>query len=214
MIFADCIRESIDRLQSQVDQVSTHARLIQVEPLLIGNQVYVRFVYETGDAAGQNMTTACTWHACQWLLGYMQKQHGLHIENFWIESNMSGDKKVNFQSFIAGRGTRVSAETFISSEDLMQTLKVTPEQMVKCHHLGMMGASQSGMIGYNVNTANIIAASFAATGQDIACVHESSVAQLHVQADAGGLYASILLPSLVVGTVGGGTALPRQRQRK
>jgi len=212
MILADCIRESIERLQAQVDQVSTHANLIQVEPFLIGNQVYVRFVYETGDAAGQNMTTACTWHACQWLMEYLHRQRGVRIENFWIESNMSGDKKVNFQSFIAGRGTRVSAETFISSEDLMQVLKVTPEQMVKCHHLGMMGASQSGMIGYNVNTANIIAASFAATGQDIACVHESSVAQLHVQSDEGGLYASILLPSLVVGTVGGGTALPRQRQ--
>jgi hypothetical protein len=119
---------------------------------------------------------------------------------------------VNFQSFIAGRGTRVSAEAFISSEDLMRILKVTPEQMVQCHHLGMLGACQSGMIGYNVNTANAIAAIFAATGQDIACVHESSVAQFHVQPVDGGLYASMLLPSLVVGTVGGGTALPRQQQ--
>ena len=212
MLFADTVRETVDDLQAQVNQVSSHAKLIQVEPFLIGNQVHVRFVYETGDAAGQNMTTSSTWHACQWLMGYMQKHRSVRFENFWIEGNMSGDKKVNFQSFIAGRGTRVSAEVFIPSENLMRILKVTPEQMVDGHHLGMAGACQTGMIGYNINTANVIAASFTATGQDIACVHESSVAQLHVQSMEGGLYASMLLPSLVVGTVGGGTALPRQRQ--
>jgi NADP-dependent 3-hydroxy-3-methylglutaryl-CoA reductase len=212
MLFADTIREVVDDLQTQVNQVSSHAKLMQVEPFLIGNQVHVRFVYETGDAAGQNMTTSSTWHACQWLMEYMQRHRSVRFESFWIEGNMSGDKKVNFQSFISGRGTRVSAEAFISREDLMQVLKVTPEQMVKCHHLGMVGACQTGMIGYNVNTANVIAAIFTATGQDIACVHESSVAQLHVQSVDDGLYASMLLPSLVVGTVGGGTALPRQRQ--
>ena len=212
MIFAETVRETVDDLQAQVNQVSSHARLTQVDPFLIGNQVHVRFVYETGDAAGQNMTTSSTWHACQWLMGYMQKQRSMHFENFWIEGNMSGDKKVSFQSFIAGRGTRVSAEVFIPSENLMRILKVTPEQMVKCHNLGMVGACQTGMIGYNINTANVIAASFAATGQDIACVHESSVAQLHVQSMEEGLYASMLLPSLVIGTVGGGTALPQQRQ--
>ncbi len=68
------------------------------------------------------------------------------------------------------------------------------------------------MVGYNINVANVIAAVFAASGQDIASVHESSVAQLHVQSVNDGLYASMLLPSLVVGTVGGGTALPRQQQ--
>jgi NADP-dependent 3-hydroxy-3-methylglutaryl-CoA reductase len=212
MLFADTIHEQVANLQAQVNQVSSHARLTEVVPFLIGNQVHVRFVYETGDAAGQNMTTTSTWHASQWLMQYMHKHHGVSFEDFWIEGNLSGDKKVNFQSFITGRGTRVSAEAFISAEHLMRVLKVTPEQMVKCHQLGMIGACQSGMIGYNVNTANVIAASFAATGQDIASVHESSVAQLHVQADGEGLYASITLPALVVGTVGGGTALPRQRQ--
>ena len=212
MLFAETVRETVDDLQTQVNQVSSHAKLTQVEPFLIGNQVHVRFVYETGDAAGQNMTTSSTWHACQWLMGHMQKHRSVHFEDFWIEGNMSGDKKVNFQSFIAGRGTRVSAEAFIPRENLMRILKVTPEQMVEGHHLGMAGACQTGMIGYNINTANVIAAAFAATGQDIACVHESSVAQLHVQSMEGGLYASMLLPSLVVGTVGGGTTLPRQQQ--
>ena len=212
IMFSNSITEHVEQLQQQVKQVSQYAKLIQVDPVLIGNQVHVRFIYETGDAAGQNMTTTSTWHACQWLMKHMQKTLSIQFEDFWIEGNMAGDKKVNYQSFIAGRGTRVSAEVFIPSEVLYQTLKVTPEQMIKCHQLGMAGACQSGMVGYNINTANVIAAIYAATGQDIACVHESSVAQLHMQAEENGIYASILLPSLVVGTVGGGTGLSRQQQ--
>ena len=212
LLFADFVREHVTELQEQVRQVSNHAKLSQIVPFLIGNQVHVRFVYETGDAAGQNMSTTCTWHACQWLMKTMHERHHVCFENFLIEGNMSGDKKVNYQSFIAGRGTRVSAEAFIATEVLERVLKATPEQMVKCNQLGMVGACQTGMIGYNLNTANVIAAVFAATGQDIACVHESSVAQLHLQTVEGGLYASINLPALVVGTVGGGTGLPRQRQ--
>ncbi len=212
IIFSNSVAELVEQLQEQVRHVSKYAKLTQVDPVLIGNQVHVRFVYETGDAAGQNMTTTCTWHACQWLMKHIKKSLGIQFEDFWIEGNMAGDKKVSYQSFIAGRGTRVSAEVFIPADVLSQTLKVTPEQMVKCHQLGMAGACQSGMVGYNINTANVIAAVFAATGQDIACVHESSVAQLHVQAEENGIYASILLPSLVVGTVGGGTGLQKQNQ--
>jgi hydroxymethylglutaryl-CoA reductase (NADPH) len=212
IILSNSITNHVADLQEQVRQVSQHAKLIQVDPVLIGNQVHVKFIYETGDAAGQNMTTTSTWHACQWFMKHMKKSLGIQCEDFWIEGNMAGDKKVNYQSFIFGRGTRVTAEVFIPSDILRKTLKVTPEQMVKCHQLGMAGACQSGMVGYNINTANVIAAIFAATGQDIACVHESSVAQLHVQAEENGIYASILLPSLVVGTVGGGTGLAKQQQ--
>ena len=61
------------------------------------------------------------------------------------------------------------------------------------------------MVGYNINVANIVAAMFTACGQDIACVHESSLAQLHLDKVEGGVYASMLMPSLIVGTVGGGT---------
>lgn len=70
------------------------------------------------------------------------------------------------------------------------------------------------MIGANVNVANVVAAAFTATGQDIACVHESSVGQLHISPPDkdGSLYVSLHMPSLVVGTVGGGTGLPRQKE--
>jgi NADP-dependent 3-hydroxy-3-methylglutaryl-CoA reductase len=211
LIFAAWVRDHVEPLRDQSRRVSNHAKLTSVEPTLIGNLVNVAFVYETGDAAGQNMTTACTWACCQWLSDQMKHLDGVQIEDFLIEGNMSGDKKVTFQSFIAGRGIRVTAEAFITTSVLADVLKVTPDQIVRGHVKGMIGALQTGMVGYTANVANTIAAIFTATGQDIACVHECSLGHLSMEVVPDGIHTSLLLPALVVGTVGGGTHLPAQR---
>jgi hydroxymethylglutaryl-CoA reductase (NADPH) len=212
MMFVNWIRDHVPEIREQTRQVSRHARLVSVEPTILGNMVHLHFLYETGDAAGQNMTTTCTWQACQWLMKQMRHFNDIQFENFIIEANMSGDKKVNFQSFIDGRGTRVTAEAYLSRDAIERTLKVTPEQLIRSNQGFMAGSVQVGMVGYNINIANIIAAMFTATGQDIACVHESSIGYLHVVPADDGIYASLLLPSLIVGTVGGGTGLPRQNE--
>jgi NADP-dependent 3-hydroxy-3-methylglutaryl-CoA reductase len=208
--FSRFVLEHEAELRAKAESVSRHARLTSVEATAAGRMVNVVFRYETGDAAGQNMTTSCTWHACQWLIGEIEELPGLALETFLVEGAMSGDKKVTFQSFLSGRGTRVAADCFLSASVLSHVLHVTPDQALEAHERGMAGAAGIGMIGYNVNAANVVAALFTATGQDIACVHESSLAQLHVERADGGLVASMLLPSLIVGTVGGGTHLPRQ----
>ena len=211
-LFSSWIRDHVAEIRAEVGKVSRHAQLISVEPTVLGNQVHVTFLYETGDAAGQNMTTSCTWHCCQWLMAQMRHYDDIAFEHFIIEANMSGDKKVTFQSLIQGRGTRVTAECFLTAEQLERVLKVTPEQLLRTSQGFMAGSAQVGMVGFNINVANVIAAIFTATGQDIACVHESSLALLNIQPVQDGLYASVTLPALIVGTVGGGTALPRQRE--
>lgn len=210
--FSSWIRDHVEDIRAQVSKVSSHANLISVEPTLMGNQVHVQFIYETGDAAGQNMTTSCTWFCCQWLMQQMEHYDEIVFDNFIIEANMSGDKKVNFRSFIVGRGTRVNAECLLSDEVIESVLKVKPDQLMITYHAIIAGSTSVGMIGFNANVANIIAAIFTATGQDIASVHESSLAQLYMQRVEGGIYASMMLPALIVGTVGGGTALPNQRE--
>src|SRR5262249_19782961 len=127
------------------------------------------------------------------------------------EGNGSGDKKVTFQSFTAGRGIRGMAEGLLDREICQKGVKGTPEQMVHPYMVGGAGSINVGMVGLNNNNAHVIAAIFAATGQDIACVHECSVGQLSMQVVDGDLYASMVLPSLIVGTVGGGTHLPAQQ---
>ncbi len=211
-LFKDWIADHIDEIREQTRKVSRYAQLIDLVPQLLGNTVHVKFLYETGDAAGQNMTTTCTWHACQWIMQQVKHIPEISLEHFLIDANMSGDKKVTYQSFIEGRGTRVVAECFLTREVLQRVLKVTPGQLVDTHRVALAGSIHSGMIGYNINVANVVAAMFAALGQDIACVHESSLAQLNIQDSEDGIYASLVMPSLIVGTVGGGTHLPRQQE--
>jgi len=69
----------------------------------------------------------------------------------------------------------------------------------------------TGLQGFNINVANVVAGIFAATGQDIASVHESSLGQVVFEENNGDLYASLTLPNLVIGTVGGGTQLRSQK---
>jgi NADP-dependent 3-hydroxy-3-methylglutaryl-CoA reductase len=210
-LFCRWIADHVTEIRAQVGKVSRYAKLISLDTRMLGNMVHVAFVYETGDAAGQNMTTTCTWQACQWMMAQMAHYEEIRFDNFIIEANMSGDKKVNYQSFIAGRGTRVLAEAFLSEAMLQAVLKVDSKLLLTAHHGFVAGSVQIGMVGYNINVANIVAAMFTACGQDIACVHESSVAQLHLEGVEGGVYASMLMPCLIVGTVGGGTHVQDQK---
>jgi NADP-dependent 3-hydroxy-3-methylglutaryl-CoA reductase len=210
VLLAAWLRDHVHELREKVREVSRHAELVSIEAVIMGRSVHVQFLYETADAAGQNMTTVCTWHACQWLIQQMRFFPEAHVEHFYIDGNTSGDKKVTYRSFINGRGIRVVAECVLRRDVLERVLKVTPEMVMASYGRSLAGAVTTGMIGFNVNVANTIAAMFTATGQDIACVHESSLAQLHFEAVPEGIYASIVLPGLIVGTVGGGTHLPGQ----
>jgi NADP-dependent 3-hydroxy-3-methylglutaryl-CoA reductase len=210
LLFAEWIRDHLHVLREQVGAVSRHAHLVSVEPVIVGRMVHVYFLYQTGDAAGQNMTTACTWQACQWLMRQMDRYPEVSFENFIIEANMSGDKKVTFASFVGGRGTRVVADVQLTHRVLESVLKVTADELYTSYSCGTAGSIHAGMIGFNINCANVVAAIFTATGQDIASVHESSLAHLFMEKVPEGIHASMVLPSLVIGTVGGGTHLPAQ----
>lgn len=199
-------------IQSLIKKRSNFSKLIEIEPVIIGRSVHLCFIYETGDAAGQNMTTICTMSVCTWLIDDIQQNCGIEVVEFVLEGNLSTDKKASHRSAIRGRGTQVIAECKIPHAVLLSTLKVTPEQMVKIYNRGISANVYAGMQAFNVNVANIVAGIFAATGQDIACTHESSIAQLHLEIDGGDLYASLTMPSLIVGTVGGGTRLSAQNE--
>ncbi len=205
------LADHIEEIREQVGLVSNHARLLRLEPWQAGRIVHVRFCYATGDAAGQNMTTACTWRACQWIEEAVARVPGIEIVYSGIDGNASGDKKVTSANLLGGRGARVTAECWIDRATMADVLKTTPEGMLHGHAIGTSGGIQSGIYGYTVNAVNLVAAVFVATGQDIACVHESGAAIFALDADGDGVRATMILPSLVVGTVGGGTALPAQR---
>lgn len=141
-LFANWTRDHLDEIQKCVRKVSSYANLVSLEPNIIGNMVNLGFVFETGDAAGQNMTTACTWQACQWIIKRVNQISGIRIDDFFIEGNMSGDKKVNYRAFISGRGIQVTAECYLPRRIIKQVLKTTPEQLQRGYLLSVTGGLQ------------------------------------------------------------------------
>lgn len=207
--FAEWLPEQMVSLIECCGHVSRHAVLQSVETSVESCMVHALFEYETGDAAGQNMTTATTWHACQWVLERIH-EHGWSLPRFLIEGNLSSDKKVNLANIDRGRGCAVIAECRLDRQTLRDVLKVDPDELLRTYQVVRSAAERVRMVGCNVNVANAVAAIFTATGQDIACVHESSVGMLDMRTTNGGLWARLFLPGLVIGTVGGGTHLPAQ----
>jgi hydroxymethylglutaryl-CoA reductase (NADPH) len=79
--------------------------------------------------------------------------------------------------------------------------------------VGNVGAFLCGANNNGAHSPNAITALFIATGQDVANVAESSAGIVHTEiVGSGDLYISITIPSLIVATHGGGTALVTQKE--
>lgn len=192
--------------------VSDHSQYAKLEELKInmeGNHVLTIFEYTCGEAAGQNMATICTDAICH----YIAEHAPVKPLHWFIESNYSGDKKATSVSFSSVRGKKVTAEAIIKRNVVEEVLHSTPEQMATYWQSSVVAASQSGSIGIQGHFANGLTALYLACGQDVACVSEAHVGitRIEVRPD-GDLYITVTLPSLVVGTVGGGTHLPTQQE--
>jgi hydroxymethylglutaryl-CoA reductase (NADPH) len=126
---------------------------------------------------------------------------------------MSGDKKATALSFHNTRGKRVTAEVRLPMEVCTGILKASPRDIYEAWKISMVASLQSGAIGSQSHFANGLTALFIATGQDAACIAEAAVGitEYSLEED-GSLTANVCLPNLVVGTVGGGTGLPTQRE--
>ena len=120
----------LEELQERTRDVSRHAKLVAVQPLMLGINVVARFSFETGDAAGQNMSTACAWHLCRFIDRQLRHDPSIAPEAFYVESNASLDKKVGFASWLGGRGLRVIASATLADPICRRVLKVSSEQML------------------------------------------------------------------------------------
>ncbi len=191
-----------------VAATSRYAKILDMRINLEGNHVTLIFEYSTGDAAGQNMVTICSEKIC----AFIMENTPVDPTHHFIESNYSGDKKATAVSFSRVRGKKVTAEVRLSRAIVVDVLQSTPELMMQYWRTATVGTAQSGALGLQGHVANGLTALYLACGQDVACVAESYVGITRFeQTEEGGLYASVTLPALTVGTVGGGTSLPTQR---
>jgi hydroxymethylglutaryl-CoA reductase (NADPH) len=197
-----------ERFQERASQTTRHGKLVDMKITVEGNHVYLYFEFTTGDASGQNMVTIATEAICT----YIRENSPVKPRLCYVEANLSGDKKASIQSFQTVRGKKVTAEAIIDGELIKKRLHTTPQKLVEYWCISAIGGALSNTIGLQGQYANGLAALYLACGQDVACVAESSVGLTRFEITAKDeLYASVTLPNLMVGTVGGGTALPSQR---
>jgi hydroxymethylglutaryl-CoA reductase (NADPH) len=155
------------------------------------------------------MVTICTDQICRFILS----DFSIAPVEWYIESNYSGDKKATSLSFSRARGKKVTSEIVLPRKIIEAVLRTSPEKICKYWLSSTLAVIQSGAIGAQGHVANGLTALFIACGQDVACISESSIGLTRMETNSNGdLYVSVTLPSLIVGTVGGGTALPTQNE--
>lgn len=205
--FVGWVMSNVETFAAVAATTTRHGKLADVQCTIEGSSVYVAFEFTTGDAAGQNMVTLATDAICRHILAHSPVQPRYHF----LEANMSGDKKASHQSFLHVRGRKVTADVLVPRGLVESRLHTTPEGFERYWRMGAMGGVLSGTIGVQGHFANGLAALYIACGQDAACVAESAVGTTRFEVRDGDLYATVTLPNIIVGSVGGGTALPSQR---
>lgn len=203
------VLDSAATMDAAVATASKHARLLDVTPSLVGKEVFLLFQFSTGDAAGQNMVTLATDAICRQLIDTSP----VKPVTWYVEANLSGDKKATHLAFQMTRGKRVVSEVVVARSLVEKVLHTTPEAVKTYWEVALLGALQSGSIGMQGHVANGLTALFLACGQDVACVSEVAIGLTRFDVTSeGDLYLSLTLPTVIVGTVGGGTHLPTARE--
>jgi hydroxymethylglutaryl-CoA reductase (NADPH) len=207
--FGGWLKEHFDEIKQAAEATTKSGKLIEIEQYSASRMLYTRFDYTTGDAAGQNLTGKATAAACAWIVANYEPG----IERFFLESNFATDKKSSQVNMLHTRGKRVVAEATIPDALFKDVMNSGSELMYRARQVSNLGGFMSGVNNNGAHSANGITAVFIATGQDVANVAESSAAFVYTELrDNGDYYYSVTIPSLIVATYGGGTALATQRE--
>ncbi|KAJ8984512.1 hypothetical protein NQ317_010983 [Molorchus minor] len=204
------IPENFQIIKEQFDSTSRFARLTRILTRIAGRYLFIRFVAKTGDAMGMNMLSKGT----EISLKFVQNQFP-EMEILSLSGNFCTDKKPAAVNWIEGRGKSVVCEAVVSAKIVSTVLKTTVQALVDVNYSkNMIGSAVAGSIGgFNAHAGNIVTAIFIATGQDPAQNIGSSncMTLMEPWGEKGeDLYISCTMPSIEIGTIGGGTLLPAQ----
>ena len=197
-------RQRKKEMNQLVSTTSDFAKLIDLHIQIVGNLLYLRLEFTTGDASGHNMVTI----AAEKLLNWLQQQYDT-LKYVSISANYCSDKKNAAVNGILGRGKNVIAEVTIPEALCRRRLCSTPQAItdlnIKKNLLGSIIAG--GVRSANAHFANMLLAFYLATGQDAANIVEGSQGITYTETRNNDLYFSVTLPNIIVGTVGNGKTL-------
>lgn len=202
--------EHFQKMKDHFDLTSRFARLSKIHIRIAGRHLFVRFVAVTGDAMGMNMLSKGTEKSL-----HVVKEHFPDMEILSLSGNFCADKKPAAVNWIQGRGKSVVCEAIVPADVVTNILKTSVHALVDVNiSKNMIGSAIAGSVGgFNAHAANIVTAIYIATGQDPAQNVGSSNCMTLMEpwgADGTDLYVSCTMPSIEIGTVGGGTGLPAQ----
>jgi len=201
--------KNLSKLKKSTKETSSHLKLLKIHTKRAGNQVFIKFFFDSSDAMGMNMATIACRHIINTLITPQTKSQCIAISG-----NYCTDKKPAAINLIEERGISANAEITISKESCKKILKTSPEKIFEVYKSKIItGSALAGSYGFNAHFANIIAAIFIATGQDPAHTVEGSSGMTSVElTKKNDLYINTYLPSIVCGIIGGGTHLPKQKE--
>ena len=200
--------DNFAQLQAAFESTTNFGKLLKCQPTVAGKNVYLRLVCFAGDAMGMNMVSKGSLAVIDCLRTKFPT-----LQLVALSGNMCTDKKAAATNWLEGRGKSVVVEATIPKDIVRTVLKTSVAAMVHTNlHKNLIGSAMAGAIGgFNAHAANIVTAVFLATGQDPAQnVESSNCITLLEETEDGDLWMSCTMPSLEVGTVGGGTSLPAQ----
>ncbi len=206
--FGRWVGEHEAEIRAAAEATTRTGQLTYIGQYQVGPLRYLRVNYTTGDAAGQNMTAKATLAACQWIEANYPGR-----ADYALTGAIDTDKKHSHINMLLTRGKRVVAEGVIKNDVLQRLMGVDTQTLYDYRQVHMVGGFLAGSASNSAHAANGLTAIFIATGQDAANVSESHAGITYTRLLEGGdYYWSITLTSLVVGTFGGGTGLPTQRE--
>ena len=201
--------ENYKRIEAAFNSTTNFGKLHSVTATIAGRNLYLRFCCMSGDAMGMNMVSK----GCLKAISVIEELFPDAIL-VAISGNMCTDKKPSAINWILGRGKSIVVEALIDESIVENVLKTTVEDIIETNkQKNHIGSAMAGSIGgFNAHAANIVTAVFLATGQDPAQNVESSncLTIMDYGDDGTSLHVSVTMPSVEVGTVGGGTHLPAQ----
>ena len=204
----DAIRTREPEWKAVAEATSNHLIILGYNIDLQKQYVFLTIAADTDEAMGMNMVTIAAQAIADWMTKEVKD-----VRCITIAGNVDSDKKPSQRTHDRGRGYEVTASVTLPTSVIEDVLKTTPAAMLAVAKAKLeTGSALAGAIGKNLHVANIIAALYLATGQDIAHTVEGSLADTTVEEVSSGLKISVHLPAILVGVRGGGTVLPAQAQ--